>query len=143
MEMTLQIAKTYGRLYDWEAALTACPAGWHLPSDEEWATLIKYLDPEADSNAVGPESDYCRWYDESNAERLEDGTGLWLNPNADATNSSGFSAVPGGARWTKMARSLLWICTPSTGPLLSTTPPPFGSGSLITALKKFTGTIQT
>ena len=26
---------TYGRLYDWEAARTACPAGWHLGSDEE------------------------------------------------------------------------------------------------------------
>lgn len=29
----------YGRLYSWDAALSACPAGWHLPSDEEWMTL--------------------------------------------------------------------------------------------------------
>lgn len=26
----------YGRLYNWDAALSACPSGWHLPSDEDW-----------------------------------------------------------------------------------------------------------
>ncbi len=31
----------YGRLYTWEAALEACPAGWHLPSDEEWREMAK------------------------------------------------------------------------------------------------------
>ncbi len=30
----------YGRLYTWDAALTACPEGWHLPSKEEWETII-------------------------------------------------------------------------------------------------------
>ena len=29
----------YGRLYDWTTAQTACPSGWHLPSDTEWSTL--------------------------------------------------------------------------------------------------------
>ena len=29
----------YGRLYTWAAATTACPEGWHLPSDDEWNTL--------------------------------------------------------------------------------------------------------
>lgn len=33
----------YGKLYSWEAALIACPSGWHLPSDEEWATLLDFL----------------------------------------------------------------------------------------------------
>lgn len=33
----------YGRLYNWEAALTACPAGWHVPSDAEWIQLSDYL----------------------------------------------------------------------------------------------------
>jgi hypothetical protein len=27
--------KKYGRLYDWNAAMTACPSGWHLPTFEE------------------------------------------------------------------------------------------------------------
>jgi len=31
---------TYGRLYNWATAKTACPSGWHLPSKGEWATLL-------------------------------------------------------------------------------------------------------
>lgn len=34
----------YGRLYDWNGAKTACPSGWHLPSDEEWNKLSLYVD---------------------------------------------------------------------------------------------------
>lgn len=33
----------YGRLYTWDAALKACPDGWHLPSDEEWGILESYI----------------------------------------------------------------------------------------------------
>jgi Fibrobacter succinogenes major domain (Fib_succ_major). len=29
----------YGRLYDWETAMKACPSGWHLPSNAEWDKL--------------------------------------------------------------------------------------------------------
>jgi len=32
-----QNCNKYGRLYTWEAAIKACPKGWHLPSDEEWS----------------------------------------------------------------------------------------------------------
>jgi len=32
--------ETYGRLYNYEAALTSCPSGWHLPSDDEWSILM-------------------------------------------------------------------------------------------------------
>jgi uncharacterized protein (TIGR02145 family) len=34
---------TYGRLYNWSAALGACPPGWHLPSKEEFTLLTDYL----------------------------------------------------------------------------------------------------
>jgi uncharacterized protein (TIGR02145 family) len=33
----------YGRLYNWEAAKNGCPSGWHLPTDEEWMDLEKFL----------------------------------------------------------------------------------------------------
>lgn len=33
----------YGKFYSWQAALKACPVGWHLPSDEEWKSLEIYL----------------------------------------------------------------------------------------------------
>jgi len=89
--------EVYGRLYDWEAAKTACPDGWHLATDEDWSTLIKYLDRKADPN---------NWIESEIAGGMmkatgtkEEGTGLWNSPNKDATNISGFSAVPGGARF--------------------------------------------
>jgi uncharacterized repeat protein len=34
----------YGRLYLWEDAKTACPAGWHLPTADEWTAI---LDPDS------------------------------------------------------------------------------------------------
>jgi len=37
-----EICDKYGRLYDWNTALTVCPEGWHLPSDEEWEVLKDY-----------------------------------------------------------------------------------------------------
>jgi uncharacterized protein (TIGR02145 family) len=39
----------YGRLYDWHTALDACPAGWRLPSEEDWDSLVATLGPGAGS----------------------------------------------------------------------------------------------
>lgn len=36
-----ELGKKYGSLYTWEAAKSACPAGWHLPNDAEWNKLIE------------------------------------------------------------------------------------------------------
>ena len=38
--------KTYGVLYNWNAAFYACPEGWHLPSDAEWAQLVDFIGGE-------------------------------------------------------------------------------------------------
>ena len=32
----------YGRMYNWETAMKACPSGWHLPSNDEWDVLHNY-----------------------------------------------------------------------------------------------------
>ena len=32
----------YGRLYNFEAASSACPSGWRLPTRAEWTTLLDY-----------------------------------------------------------------------------------------------------
>jgi uncharacterized protein (TIGR02145 family) len=72
----------YGVLYNWPAALNACPAGWHLPTDAEWTTLVNYLGGE--SVAGG--------------KLKETGTAHWVTPNTGATNESGFTALPGGSR---------------------------------------------
>lgn len=33
----------YGRLYQRDKAMTACPTGWHLPSLDEWKVLFEYV----------------------------------------------------------------------------------------------------
>lgn len=73
---------TYGVLYNWPAAQSACPSGWHLPSDAEWTTFIDDLGGE--SVAGG--------------KMKEAGTAHWNSPNTGATNESGFTALPGGRR---------------------------------------------
>lgn len=79
---------TYGRLYDWETANAVCPTGWHLPDDDEWDTLLEFLGGQ--SVAGG--------------KMKEVGTAHWNAPNAGATNSSGFTALPGG--WRSVASGL-------------------------------------
>ncbi|MCL2183515.1 MAG: T9SS type A sorting domain-containing protein [Chitinispirillia bacterium] len=66
----------YGRLYNWDAATTACPAGWHLPGNEEWETLINF----AGNNTAGT--------------KLKAKTG-WIIGTTN-TDEYGFSALPGG-----------------------------------------------
>jgi len=34
----------YGRLYNWKTAMKVCPKGWHLPDDDEWDELYRFLD---------------------------------------------------------------------------------------------------
>jgi len=33
----------FGRLYNWETAMNICPSGWHLPSRDEWQTLVAFV----------------------------------------------------------------------------------------------------
>lgn len=76
------IAKVYGRLYTQKAALDAAPPGWHLPTRAEWDTLAEYLGG---------------W--EAAGGRLKEyGTSHWRNKNVEGSNSSGFTALPGGER---------------------------------------------
>lgn len=69
-------------LYNWPAALTACPPGWSLPSDEEFSNLESYLGGQ---NIAGN-------------KMKEVGTFHWIGLNYDATNESGFTALPSGNR---------------------------------------------
>jgi uncharacterized protein (TIGR02145 family) len=72
----------YGYLYTWNTACDVCPDGWHLPIKGEWEEAIEYL---GGSSVAG-------------GAMKTTGTAYWKSPNSDATNSSGFSAYPGGKR---------------------------------------------
>jgi uncharacterized protein (TIGR02145 family) len=86
---------TYGKLYNWyavagiwdEASKTdatlrkkLAPTGWHVPTDAEWTTLITTL---GGTSVAGGKMK---------------ATTLWNSPNTNATNSSGFTGLPGGYR---------------------------------------------
>jgi uncharacterized protein (TIGR02145 family) len=72
----------YGRLYNWETATKVCPSGWHLPSNDEWETLIDF---------VGG--------DEAAGKYLKSKSGWLENSNGEGNGEDkyGFSALPGGS----------------------------------------------
>ncbi|MBI5217930.1 MAG: hypothetical protein HY958_03255, partial [Bacteroidia bacterium] len=98
---------TYGKLYTYAAIMNGaassnanpsgvqgvCPTGWHLPSDAEWNIMEKYLDSTVDTTAIN-------WVGTDIGGKLkETGFTHWNSPNTGATNSSGFTALPGGDRY--------------------------------------------
>jgi len=71
----------YGRLYNWETAMKACPNGWHLPSNEEWQTLVNFTG----GNKIAGKKFKARSGWNSNKGKSSNGTDIF-----------GFSALPGG-----------------------------------------------
>lgn len=75
----------YGALYNFHAVSSGrlCPSGWHVPSKGELLELRQFL---GDTLTAG-------------GSLKEKGTEHWKAPNAGATNSTGFTAVPSGIRY--------------------------------------------
>lgn len=75
----------YGKLYNYFTIADSrklCPVGWHIPTEEEWETLINYLGGN----------------DKAGGKLKETGTTHWMSPNINATNEYGFNGLPGGNR---------------------------------------------
>jgi uncharacterized protein (TIGR02145 family) len=72
-------------LYNWHTVVDSrkmCPVDYHVPTDAEWTTLINFLG--GDKVAGG--------------KMKESGTTHWKTPNNGATNESGLTVIPFGAR---------------------------------------------
>ena len=85
----------YGALYTYAAALEACPAGWHLPSDGEWKQLEVYL------GMSQVNADETGYRGTNEGSKLAGNSELWnYTPieNDVAFGTSGFVALPGGVR---------------------------------------------
>jgi len=75
----------FGYLYNWFSVNDSrrlCPSGWHVPTDTEWTTLADHLGGQDIAGGLMKES----------------GISNWDSPNTNATNESGFTALPGGSR---------------------------------------------
>jgi uncharacterized protein (TIGR02145 family) len=70
-------------LYNWYAVSTKklCPAGWHIPTDEEWTQLTEYVGGEMTAGGKLKESGFRHW----------------ITPNSGATDEYAFRALPGGS----------------------------------------------
>jgi uncharacterized protein (TIGR02145 family) len=84
----------YGRLYDWETAMSVCPKGWHLPSNAEWDKLFRFIDgdPGTKSPYKSPTAGkHLKAVSGWNHYKL---LGLFKF-NGNGTDDYGFSALPG------------------------------------------------
>lgn len=81
----------YGKLYDWEMAMKACPNGWHLPNNEEWASLYRFADGTSGTDIP---------YESPTAGKYLKATSGWTdsdgNPAGNGEDKFSFSALPGG-----------------------------------------------
>lgn len=101
-------AHQYGRLYTWNTINDKrgiCPSGYHVPTLDEWLTLINYLG--GGSKAIHEMIDLSTWPGSKN----------WLSYDENNVNGSGFSATASGERfnmgffWGKGLESIWWTST--------------------------------
>jgi uncharacterized protein (TIGR02145 family) len=79
-----------GALYTYAAAINVCPSGWHLPTDEDWKVLERFLGMEEQQI----DTLHCRGLNEGTM--LKSITG-W-NDEKNGTDNYGFNAIPSGIR---------------------------------------------
>ncbi|MBN1895631.1 fibrobacter succinogenes major paralogous domain-containing protein, partial [bacterium] len=91
-------ASIYGYLYNWYAvndSRNIAPPGWHVPTDEEWKALEKYLGiSQSEADDTGG-----RGADEGS--KLAGNAALWHDGSLESYGTfgeSGFSGLPGGYR---------------------------------------------
>jgi uncharacterized protein (TIGR02145 family) len=82
-------AETYGALYNWYVASDSREliAGFHTPSEAEFRTIANYLGGQSVAGGAMKEAGFTHW----------------IEPNAGATNSSGFTGLPAGVRQSKFS----------------------------------------
>lgn len=103
------IANIYGRMYNWYAVDDTnklCPAGWHVPSHNEWTILERAICTSSTCVTDFPFDTARGWAGTDEGDKLKEaGEAHWSAGNT-GTNTSGFTALPGGYRNTYEFREL-------------------------------------
>jgi len=81
----------YGRHYYWITAMKACPKGWHLPTNEEWDKLYRFVD-----GTNGTDSPY-ESQEAGNYLKAKFGWNDSDGKSGNGLDSYGFAALPGGS----------------------------------------------
>lgn len=82
----------FGRYYTWEEAQTACPEGWRLPSDEDWAKLAELY-----AEGGEPGTDFTGLAGDLMENVYFNGTRMWEYwSEVDVTNAARLSVLPVG-----------------------------------------------
>jgi len=94
-------SNTYGALYNWYTVSDSrniAPTGWHVPTHYEWRTLERAVCTSSTCSTDFPYDNTTQGLRGINegGKLKETGYIHWTNPNTGATNSSGFTALPGG-----------------------------------------------
>ena len=87
-----------GYLYNWLAAIVACPTGWHLPSDTEWTILTDYLSSH-NEYICGENNNYIAKSLAATTGWKLSGDSCNIGSNQSINNASGFGAVPAGSAY--------------------------------------------
>ena len=95
----------FGRLYAWDVAMEACPAGWHLPSTEEFDVMISFI---GERMSAGIELKALTSWDD------------YKGKSGNGSDSYGFSAVSAGYKdkdkyYKKGADAFFWNATEYDG----------------------------
>jgi len=109
----------FGKLYNFDGALDACPQGWHLPTDKEWTDLLAAVGGTGSNSLVGAASNLktrSGWVqngtDAFGFAALPGSYGISLTGNISAILSEvGFGTARGGFWWsaTLIAANGAWI----------------------------------
>ncbi|GEM_PF-7016212 len=89
-----EMCEKYGRLYDWDAAMSVCPPGWKLPSDDDWKKLEGYVDSTYDYE--NEEWDQRGYRGDDAGDLIKDPDHEWCD--SDSCGGFGFNAFPAGDR---------------------------------------------
>ncbi len=101
-----EMIQAYGLLYNWYTTTDPrglCPAGWHVPSDEEWIALISYMTDNythINPTNVGNSVKSCRQIDSPLGGECDTDIHPRWNSHASqfGTDEFGMSALPAGYR---------------------------------------------